>query len=90
MLWHCSGEDSAPLAGEVAQRLRIPIIGIGAGPACDGQVLVIHDALGLTTDFNPRFVRRYAALSEVVQDSVNAYVSSVRERDFPAEGESYA
>jgi len=79
----------AALAHEVTASLSIPTIGIGAGDQTDGQVLVSHDALGLSTDFNPRFVRRYAHLSETIADAVGAYVSDVRTRSFPDEDESY-
>jgi len=79
----------AQLAGEVSASLSIPTIGIGAGAQCDGQVLVTHDALGLTTDFNPRFVRRYARLDEHIQASVQQYISDVRSGSFPSESESY-
>ena len=79
----------AALAAEVTASLRIPTIGIGAGMHCDGQVLVTHDALGLTTDFNPRFVRRYAHLDEVIKDAVQAYIRDVRDRSFPTNEESY-
>ena len=79
----------ADLAREVSDLLDIPTIGIGAGPACDGQILVGHDVLGLTTDFNPRFVRRYAQLAEVMTGAVQDYVRDVREGAFPSEEESY-
>lgn len=79
----------AALAKEVSAALHVPTIGIGAGAGCDGQVLVTHDALGLTTDFNPRFVRRYAHLAETITEAVQAYVEDVRARAFPAEEESY-
>jgi 3-methyl-2-oxobutanoate hydroxymethyltransferase len=79
----------ATLAREVSQSLDIPTIGIGAGPGCDGQVLVTHDALGLTTDFNPRFVRRYARLDTLMHDAVTQYIADVRSRSFPSEDESY-
>ncbi len=79
----------AGLAGEVSRLVRIPTIGIGAGRHCDGQVLVTHDALGLTTDFNPRFVRHYANLAETVTEAVQAYVQDVRTRKFPTDDESY-
>ena len=69
--------------------LQIPTIGIGAGGGCDGQVLVTHDALGLTTDFHPRFVRRYAALDGAISDAVRRYVADVRAHDFPNDAESY-
>ena len=79
----------ADLAREVSDLLDIPTIGIGAGPACDGQVLVGHDVLGLTTDFNPRFVRRYAHLAEDMTSAVQDYVQDVRNGAFPSEEESY-
>ena len=79
----------APLAKSVTGSLSIPTIGIGAGGQCDGQVLVTHDALGLTTDFNPRFVRRYAQLDVQITEAVEQYIRDVRAGDFPAEEESY-
>ncbi|WP_456427462.1 3-methyl-2-oxobutanoate hydroxymethyltransferase [Rhodocaloribacter sp.] len=79
----------ASLAAEVTASIRIPTIGIGAGVHCDGQVLVTHDALGLTTDFNPRFVRRYAHLDDVITGAVQAYIQDVRDRSFPTDEESY-
>ena len=79
----------AALAAEVTESLSIPTIGIGAGKQTDGQVLVSHDALGLSTDFNPRFVRRYARLDETITDAIGEYVSDVRDRAFPSEDESY-
>ena len=79
----------AHLAREVTASLTIPTIGIGAGPDCDGQVLVTHDALGLTTDFNPRFVRRYAAMADEMSRSVHDYIDEVRARAFPSADESY-
>lgn len=79
----------AALATELTASVSIPTIGIGAGNGCSGQVLVTHDLLGLTKDFNPRFVRRYADLAETVSDAVGRYVEEVRQRDFPGEEESY-
>jgi 3-methyl-2-oxobutanoate hydroxymethyltransferase len=79
----------ADLAKEVTESLSIPTIGIGAGAATDGQVLVSHDALGLSTDFNPRFVRRYAELEATITDAIGDYVDDVRSRSFPDESESY-
>jgi 3-methyl-2-oxobutanoate hydroxymethyltransferase len=79
----------AALATEATQSVGIPTIGIGAGPGCSGQVLVTHDLLGLTREFHPRFVRRYAELADVVGDAVRRYVSDVRAAQFPSEGESY-
>ncbi len=79
----------APLGKQVSESLSVPTIGIGAGPACDGQVLVTHDALGLTTDFNPRFVRRYAHLGDLITERVQQYISDVRTGQFPSNDESY-
>jgi 3-methyl-2-oxobutanoate hydroxymethyltransferase len=77
------------LAEAVTQSLQVPTIGIGAGPRCDGQVLVTHDLLGLTTDFNPRFVRRYAHLARDIQSAVENYIADVRKGAFPTTDESY-
>ena len=79
----------ADLGEAVTEAVDIPVIGIGAGAATDGQVLVSHDALGLTTDFNPRFVRRYANLAEQITEATQQYIEDVRNRDFPGEEESY-
>ena len=79
----------AALAAELTSSVSVPTIGIGAGVGCSGQVLVTHDLLGLTQDFNPRFVRHYADLAGVVSDAVGRYVADVRAGDFPSEGESY-
>ncbi|MDX1418764.1 MAG: 3-methyl-2-oxobutanoate hydroxymethyltransferase [Rubricoccaceae bacterium] len=79
----------AALADEATQSVSIPTIGIGAGPATSGQVLVTHDFLGLTKEFNPRFVRRYADLADTITEAVRRYVEDVRLGDFPNEAESY-
>jgi 3-methyl-2-oxobutanoate hydroxymethyltransferase len=79
----------AVLAREATALLHAPTIGIGAGPDCSGQVLVTHDLLGLTKEFHPRFVRRYAALADTVVDAARAYVADVRAGAFPAADESY-
>ena len=79
----------AILAGKVASELRIPIIGIGAGSKVDGQVLVIHDMLGITQEFSPRFLRRYHNLSEEMKGAVSNYIKDVKGLDFPNEQESY-
>jgi len=79
----------AALAADVTEQLEIPTIGIGAGVGCSGQVLVTHDMLGLTTDFNPRFVRRYAHLADTITEAVEAYVTDVRAHQFPNADESY-
>ena len=79
----------AALAGRVAKELRIPIIGIGAGGAVDGQVLVSHDMLGLNNEFSPRFLRRYANLHDSMADAFRQYISDVKQCDFPNESEQY-
>ncbi len=79
----------ARLAGMVAKELQIPVIGIGAGAEADGQVLVTHDMLGITKDFNPRFLRRYADLSDIMHKAVQHYISDVKGREFPSDEESY-
>jgi 3-methyl-2-oxobutanoate hydroxymethyltransferase len=79
----------AELAGRVTAELRVPTIGIGAGGACDGQVLVTYDMLGIFTKFRPRFVRRYAQLEQVMQDAFDRYRDDVKERSFPSDEESY-
>jgi 3-methyl-2-oxobutanoate hydroxymethyltransferase len=79
----------ASLATEVSAQLSIPVIGIGAGAGCDGQILVTHDMLGLYTRFHPRFVRRYAQIAEEMTKAFRDYVSDVKEKSFPSAGESY-
>ena len=79
----------AALGTRVASELRIPIIGIGAGGGVDGQVLVIHDMLGINKGFSPRFLRRYADLHEVMTGAVTSYVEDVKSGDFPNESEQY-
>ena len=79
----------AALAARVSQEIKIPTIGIGAGGACDGQVLVIHDMLGINKGFSPRFLRRYADLHTVMTDAVTGYIRDVKECDFPNEKEQY-
>lgn len=79
----------AQLAGKVSQSLRIPTIGIGAGPDVDGQVLVMQDMLGITQEFKPRFLRRYADLNNIVDGAVKQYVSDVKAKDFPNQEEKY-
>ncbi|MBK8498174.1 MAG: 3-methyl-2-oxobutanoate hydroxymethyltransferase [Flavobacteriales bacterium] len=79
----------ATLAAEVAASVSIPVIGIGAGNGCDGQVLVLHDMLGINKEFNPRFLRRYADLHGTITDAVANYVRDVRTRDFPNANEQY-
>ena len=79
----------ATLGAQVASELKIPLIGIGAGNGVDGQVLVIHDMLGINNEFSPRFLRRYADLYSVMTDGVSRYVSDVKSGDFPNEKEQY-
>ena len=77
------------LALKVSQAITIPTIGIGAGPDCDGQVLVLHDLLGITMDFSPRFLRRYLNLAEEIDGAIKTYCADVRSGDFPNDEESY-
>ncbi len=77
------------LAERIAKELTIPIIGIGAGGGVDGQVLVLHDMLGLTQDFSPRFLRRYANLQGIMNEAIQHYVDDVKSGDFPNEREQY-
>ena len=79
----------ATLAAQVASELTIPIIGIGAGGGVDGQVLVMHDMLGINQGFSPRFLRRYANLAEEITRAVQAYIEDVKTQDFPNEKEQY-
>ena len=77
------------LAKQVAEQLTIPVIGIGAGPDVDGQVLVVHDMLGITKEFKPRFLRRYADLNTIIQDAIGSYIRDVKNRNFPNDKEAY-
>ncbi len=79
----------AKLAGQIASELTIPVIGIGAGGDVDGQVLVLHDMLGLNNDFSPRFLRRYANLESVMHQAIQHYVEDVKAGEFPNEREQY-
>ncbi|MDA9900774.1 3-methyl-2-oxobutanoate hydroxymethyltransferase [bacterium] len=79
----------AKLAKEVAESVSIPVIGIGAGADVDGQVLVLHDMIGMTHEFNPRFLRRYMNLYETMTNSIGQYVSDVKSSDFPNAEEQY-
>jgi 3-methyl-2-oxobutanoate hydroxymethyltransferase len=79
----------AELTKMVAEKLSIPVIGIGAGPYADGQVLVMHDMLGINKDFNPRFLRRYADLQSIITTAVENYITDVKSRNFPDDSESY-
>jgi 3-methyl-2-oxobutanoate hydroxymethyltransferase len=79
----------ATLGKLVSESLHIPVIGIGAGNGTDGQVLVVHDVLGLTKDFNPRFLRRYLNLYDTIKDAVEQYIDDVKSGDFPNSEEQY-
>jgi len=79
----------AALGQRVAKELKIPIIGIGAGMHVDGQVLVMHDMLGITKDFSPRFLRRYLNLYEDIKGATEHYIKDVKSKDFPNEQEQY-
>ena len=79
----------ASLAKEVSESLHIPIIGIGAGPDVDGQVLVVHDMLGITQDFKPRFLRQYADLNKIIGEATTNFIKDIRSKDFPNKEESY-
>ena len=77
------------LAAQITRELRIPTIGIGAGPDCDGQILVVNDLLGLTFTQTPKFTRQYANVGEIVSKAVHAYCDDVRSGEFPSDAESY-
>ncbi len=79
----------AALAKEVSESLTIPVIGIGAGSDCDGQVLVMHDMLGINTEFKPRFLRQYLNIHEQATKAVQLYISDVKAKNFPGPGEQY-
>lgn len=79
----------AALAKEVSESLHIPTIGIGAGPHCDGQVLVMHDMLGINTEFKPRFLRQYLNMHEQITGAMKQYIADVKSRNFPNETEQY-
>lgn len=79
----------AQLAGKVSKSVKMPVIGIGAGGYLDGQVLVLHDMLGITTEFSPRFLRRYHNLFDEIKNAVGNYIYDVKNQDFPNEKEQY-
>jgi 3-methyl-2-oxobutanoate hydroxymethyltransferase len=83
--------ESVPreIAARITSELRIPTIGIGAGPECDGQILVLHDMIGLSVGHTPKFARRYANVGEAIRNAVGAYADDVREGRFPSDEESY-
>ncbi len=77
------------LASRISAKLSIPTIGIGAGPGCDGQVLVLHDILGLCEKYSPKFVKKYADVKAVIADAVNAYITEVKSGEFPTDAHSF-
>ncbi|MFC5412279.1 3-methyl-2-oxobutanoate hydroxymethyltransferase [Larkinella bovis] len=79
----------AALTKQVSESLTIPTIGIGAGPDADGQILVLHDLLGINKEFKPRFLRRYADLHGIITDAIGHYVDDVKDREFPTKEEAY-
>lgn len=79
----------AQLAKKVSNKIKLPLIGIGAGNHVDGQVLVLHDLLGLTNEFNPRFLRRYMELNKSIKDAVSKYIDDVKSKSFPNKDEMY-
>lgn len=79
----------AALAQQVSKAVSCPVIGIGAGNACDGQVLVLHDMLGLNQGFKPKFLRHFAHLADEIKNAVGAYISAVKDQSFPSAEESY-
>ena len=79
----------ADLAGEITEELTVPTIGIGAGPRCDGQVLVMHDLLGRFEEFRPKFVKRFGELKRPVRDAIRAYADEVRRGKFPGREHSF-
>ena len=80
----------APLAAEITREIAVPTIGIGAGPDCDGQVLVFHDVMGLTRDLHPRFVRRYADLAGTIEAAAKEFTKDVKSGSFPNAEESFS
>jgi 3-methyl-2-oxobutanoate hydroxymethyltransferase len=89
LFWIGIGKIPAHLAQKVANSIAIPVIGIGAGGGVDGQVLVIHDMLGMNNEFSPRFLRRYLNLYEQMTTAIGNYVADVKSSDFPNEKEQY-
>ena len=79
----------ARIAERVAKSIKIPVIGIGAGGGVDGQVLVVHDMLGMTHEFNPRFLRRYADLHSIMTNAFKNYIHDVKAQNFPNKSEQY-
>ena len=79
----------AQLAKNISKKTKFPLIGIGAGNHVDGQVLVLHDLIGLTNEFNPRFLRRYLDLNNSIKDAVSRYIDDVKSESFPNKDEMY-
>jgi 3-methyl-2-oxobutanoate hydroxymethyltransferase len=79
----------APLAARISKSLTIPTIGIGAGPGCDGQVLVLHDMLGLNEQFAPKFLKHFAELGESVREAVRSFAAEVRDGKYPGKEHSF-
>jgi len=79
----------AQLAKKITESVNVPTIGIGAGKYCDGQILVLHDMLGLNEEFKPRFVRKYLNLAQEIDQAIKNYVSDIKTLNFPSEKESY-
>ena len=98
VIWRCATSGSGraqahaileELAKKVTKAISVPTIGIGAGPHCDGQVLVVYDMLGLTEEFKPRFVRRYAEMADILRKAFREYTADVKAEKFPSQKESY-
>jgi 3-methyl-2-oxobutanoate hydroxymethyltransferase len=79
----------APVAARISKSLTVPTIGIGAGPGCDGQVLVLHDMLGLNEQFAPKFLKHYAKLGEAVREAVRGFAADVRDGKYPGKEHSF-
>ena len=89
MLCNCFTKNTIKTCKKVAETLNIPVIGIGAGANVDGQVLVLHDMLGMNHEFNPRFLRRYLNLYDEITNGVKQYILDVKNIDFPNQDEQY-
>ena len=89
MFCNCIGKNPCSFSEKVAETVSIPIIGIGAGGDVDGQVLVVHDMLGINNEFSPRFLRKYNNLHEQMSTAFKAYIKDVQSGDFPNESEQY-
>jgi 3-methyl-2-oxobutanoate hydroxymethyltransferase len=89
VLWPGAGKNTGYVGERSFQSLQIPTIGIGAGNHCDGQVLVMHDMLGINTAFKPRFLRQYLNMAEQIESAVKGYITDIKSGDFPNASESY-